>query len=127
MLFSFLANHPNSSILSPITCITRDKKEIIPYLHKSINKRDNPCFLIVLTLPKPLILSKPFFLTILSNLTARMSQKSAKIAKNKHGVKVMGLKSDSSASTPVSNSFALVEHHETLNLKPLQHEPPLVA
>ena len=127
MLFFFLANRSNDSFLSPITCIARDKKEIIPYLHKSINKRVHPCFLIVLTLPKALILSKPFCLAILSNLTARMSQKSAKISKNKHGVRVMGLKSDSSASTPVSKSSALVEHQETLNLQPLQHEPPLVA
>src|ERR1044072_8230820 len=124
MLFSFLANRSNGSILSPITCRARDKKKIIPYLHKFINKRAHPCFRIVLTLPKPLILSKSFYLVILSNLTASMSQKSAKIAKNKHGVRVMGLKNDSSTSTPVSKSSALVEHQETLNLQPLQHDSP---
>ena|ERR1044072_4231229 len=118
MIFSFLADRSNGSILSPITCRARDKKEIIPYMHKSINKRINLSFLIVLTLPKLPLLAKPLCLAILSNLTARMFQKAAKIAKNKHGVKVMGLKSDSSLSSPISTSSVLVEHQKTLNLQP---------
>ena len=39
----------------------------------------------------------------------------------------MGLKKDSSASKPISSATPIVEHQETLNIKPLQHEPPLVT
>src|ERR1044072_555337 len=102
MLFSFSINYLNGSFLSPITCRAREEKEIIPYLHKSINKRANPCYLIVLTLPKLLLLSKSLSLASLSYLTARMSQKAAKIATNKHSVKVMGLKNDSFVSPSIS-------------------------
>src|ERR1044072_3208210 len=53
-----------------------------------------------------------------------MSSKTTKVAKNKHGVRVMGLKKDSSTTSSVPVSTALVEHQETLNVQPLLHEPP---
>src|ERR1044072_8996 len=105
MLLSFLHNRSNGSILSPITCSPREEGAIIHFLEKSINKRAQPNFLIVLLspqLPKLLLLSKPLCFATLIYPTARMSQKAAKIAKNKHGVKVMGLKANPSVSPSIS-------------------------
>src|ERR1044072_120693 len=87
-----------------------------------INISAKPDFYIVLYFSQQLLLSKPLYSLY---LCARMSSKSSKVLKNKHGVKVMGLTKDSSATSshPVSN--ALVEHQETLDVQPLLHEPPL--
>ena len=56
-----------------------------------------------------------------------MSQKAAKIAKNKHGVKVMGLKNDSPSPTPISTSSVTVDPQEILDVQPVQHESPKSA
>src|ERR1044072_3476913 len=127
MLFSFWLNRSNGSFLSPTTWCAREIEAIIPFSENSINNRASHRLSIVPQLPKLLSHYKTLCSTFLFILTARMSSKSAKIAKTKHGVKVMGLKKDSSVSKSISSASALVEHQETLNLKPLQHAPPLVA
>src|ERR1044072_1315666 len=127
MLFPFWLNRSNVSFLSPITWCAREIEAIIPFSENSIYNPVSHRFSIVPQLPKLLSLYKTLCSTFFLILTARMSSKSAKIAKNKHGVKVMGLKKDSSTSKLVSSASALVEHQETLNLTPLQHEPPLAA
>ena len=124
MLFSFLLNCSNGSFLSPITWCAREVKVIIPFLENSINNCTQPTPLILFSLNQLLPLSKPSSPTTSLDLTAAMSSKLAKVAKNKHGVKVMGLKKDSSESPSVPKTSAMVESQETLNLQPLQHEPP---
>src|ERR1044072_3976524 len=106
MLFPFWLNRSNGSFLSPITWCAREVEAIIPFSEKSINNRAYHRFFIVLSLPqlpKLLLLFKTLCFTFFSILTARMSSKSAKIDKNKHGVKVIGLKKDSSESKPISH------------------------
>src|ERR1044072_6749837 len=124
MLFSFLINRSNGSLLSPITWCARAVEVIIPFLENPINNCAQPTSLIVISLCQLLPLLKPSSPTTPLNLSATMSSKSAKIAKNKHGVKVMGLKKDSSESPSVPKSSAPVESQVTLNLQPPQHEPP---
>ena len=124
MLFSFLLNRSNDSFLSPITWCAREVEVIIPFLENSINNCTQPTSLIVFSLNQLLPLSKPSSPTTPLNLTATMSSKSAKIAKNKHGVKVMGPKKDSSESPSSPKPYTPVESQETLNLQPPQQEPP---
>src|ERR1044072_682254 len=130
MLFSFLHNRPNGSFISPVTCCAREKGAMIPFLKTAINNRDQPTIPIVLLLiqlSNPLSLSKVFCVVGFSKLFARMSQKAAKIAKNKHGVKVMGLKNDSPSPTPISTSSVTVDPQEILDVQPVQHESPKSA
>src|ERR1044072_2919531 len=130
MLFSFLHNRPNGSFVSPVTCCAREKGAIIPFLKTAINNCDQPTIPIVLLLiqlSNLLSLSKVFCVVGFSKFFARMSQKDAKTAKNKHGVKVMGLKKDSPAPTPISTSSATVDPQEILDVQPVQHESPKSA
>ena len=117
MKLPFSINRPNNSTLSQIPCSPREKKAIILFMHTSINISANPYFFIVLYFSQLPPYSKlPY--SLCSLVFVKMSQKAAKIAKNKHGVKVMGLKKDSSATPSVPMSSALVEPQETLNLQP---------
>src|ERR1044072_4912327 len=116
MQFFFLLNRSNDSFLSPITWGAREVEVIIPFLENSINNCTQPTSLIVFSLNQLLPLSKPSSPTTPLNLTATMSSKSAKIEKNKHGVKVMGLKKDSSESPYAPKTSTPVESQETLNL-----------
>src|ERR1044072_1264922 len=87
-----------------------------------INISTKPDFYIVPYFSQLLLPSKPFYSLY---PCARMSSKSSKVLKNKHGVKVMGLTKDSSATSSHHVSNALVEHQETLDVQPLLHEPSL--
>src|ERR1044072_1276277 len=121
MKISFSANRPNGSILSPILCDARVKNSIILFVHMPINIGANPCFCIVLHFSQLPPFSKLLY-CICFCVTVRMSSKTSKVAKSKHGVKVMGLTKDSSTpSSPVSTT--LVEHQETLDVQPLLHAP----
>ena len=124
MTVSFSTNCPNGYFLSPIPCYAREKFSIILFVHMPINISANPCSCIVLYSSQLPLLSKlPYFLCS----CARMSSKTSKMAKTKHGVKVMGLQKGSSAAPVSSPSSALVEHQETLDVQPLLHAPPLVV
>src|ERR1044072_4228713 len=126
MKVSFSANRPNSFILSPIPCSAREKISIILFVHMSINISAKPCFCIVLHFSQLPPHSKlPY--SPCSCVIVKMSSKNTKVVKNKHGVKIMGLKKDSTATPYIPHSSAMVESHETLNLQPLQHEPPMIS
>src|ERR1044072_6730217 len=123
MLCPFLHNRPYAYFISPVTCCARVKEAIIPFLKKAINNRDQPTILIVLLLiqlSNLSSLSKVFCVVEFSKLLAKMSQKAAKVAKTKHGVKVMGLKKDSPAT--ISTSSATVDPQEILDAQQIQHE-----
>src|ERR1044072_3008174 len=121
MKVSFSANPPNDSILSPILCSPREKIAIILFVHTSINISANPCFCIVFYCSQlPPYSKQPY--SLCSCVFVKMSSKTTKVAKNKYGVKVMGLKKDSFATPSSPQSSALVEHQETLNVQPLLHE-----
>src|ERR1044072_7108900 len=125
MKVSFSLNRPNGSILSPIPCIAREERAIIPFLITSIYNCSQPSPLIVSSLCKLLSLYKPSSLFSHYNLTATMSSKSSKVDKTKHGVKVMGLKKGSFASPSSAKAPVPVEFQEPLLVQPLLYKPSL--
>src|ERR1044072_2184744 len=50
-----------------------------------------------------------------------MASKSSKIAKNKHGVRMIALEKDSTASPTASKNPIPTESKQSLNVEPLQH------
>src|ERR1044072_6918055 len=115
MIFSFYPNHLNDYFFSSISGCARARKAIVPFPQTPIYNRAKPHSHIVLSFSQMLIQSwllsalfMPHFTPSRFRNQETMSHKSVKVAKNKHGVKVMGLKGDSFASPKVSKSSAIV-------------------
>src|ERR1044072_4370837 len=123
MPVAFLANCPNGSILSPISCSTLTGNTIISYLLEPINQASLSQVIAfhsfqLLLLANPNQLPPPLY------ILATMSSKKSKVTTTKQGVKVMNLSGSSPASSP-DPSYAIVKHQETLDVQPLLHAPPL--
>src|ERR1044072_6706781 len=123
MSVAFLANCPNGSILSPISCSTRNGNTIISYLLEPINQATISQVIAFHTF-QVILLANPNQLPPSLFILATMSSKKSKVTTTKQGVKVMNLSGSSPASSPDLSS-TIVKHQETLDIQPLLHAPPL--
>src|ERR1044072_3883287 len=123
MPIAFLANCHNGSILSPISCSTRNGNTIISYLLEPINQA-SLSQVIAFHSFQLLLLANPNQLPPHLYILATMSSKKSKVTTTKQGVKVMNLSGSSPASSPDLSS-AIVKHQEILDIQPLLHAPPL--
>src|ERR1044072_2672093 len=119
----FLANCPNGSILSPISCSTRNGNTIISYLLEPINHA-TISQVIAFHTSQLLLFANPNQLPPHLFILATMSSKKSKVTTTKQGVKVMNLSGSSPASSPDPSS-AIVKHQEILDVQLLLHAPPL--
>src|ERR1044072_3867746 len=114
MPVAFLANCPNGSILTHISCSTRNGKTIISYLLEPINQAAISQVIAfhsfqLLLLANPNQLPPPLY------IRATMSSKKSKVTPTKQGVRSLNLSGSSLASSPDPSS-AIVKHQETLDV-----------